>query len=63
MLQDLASCKLLHTRPGKLLHSELERSTMLCMGKSILSMSMFNSYMLKINGKIHYKWQFSIARC
>ena len=31
---------------GKLLHNELERFTMLLMGKSTSSMTMFNSYML-----------------
>ena len=33
-----------HTRPGKLLHSELERSTISFMGKLTISMGHFNSY-------------------
>ena len=33
------------TRPGKRLHSELERSTMLLMGKLTISMAMFNSFL------------------
>ena len=32
------------TRPGKRLHNELERSTMLSMGESTISMTIFNSY-------------------
>ena len=32
------------TRPGKRLHNELERSTMLSMGKSTISMAIFSSY-------------------
>jgi len=32
------------TRPGKLSHNELERSTMLLMGKTTIFMVIFNSY-------------------
>ena len=36
----------LYIPSGKLLHNELERSTMLLMGKSTISMAIFNSKLL-----------------
>jgi len=38
---------------GNLLHSELERSTMLLMGKSTISMAIFNSYVKLPEGMVY----------
>jgi hypothetical protein len=43
---DLQTNEVSKVPSGKLLHNELERFTMLLMGKSTSSMTMFNSYML-----------------
>jgi hypothetical protein len=42
------------TRPGKRLHNELERSTMLLMVQSTISME--NRKIIIFNAKIHYQW-------
>ena len=41
------------TRPGNRFHNELERSTMLSMGYSTISMAIFNSYVKSPEGIIY----------
>jgi hypothetical protein len=48
-----------YTRPGKLLHNELERFTMLCSwvnhGKSTISMAMFKKAMCDSLGPVFFQ--------
>jgi hypothetical protein len=45
----MKNCEYIYIPFGKRLHNELERSTMLLMGKLTISMAMFNDY-VKLEG-------------
>jgi hypothetical protein len=46
---EMKNCEYIYIPFGKRLHNELERSTMLLMGKLTISMAMFNDY-VKLEG-------------